>query len=67
MTLKGAAYSTLLISLLNVIDSLGLSIQFVHQIPLASLGFNWILPAIIGGIVFSLIPAKSKATTTPSL
>ncbi|MCU9808949.1 MAG: branched-chain amino acid transport system II carrier protein [Paraclostridium dentum] len=67
MTLKGAAYSTLLISLLNVIDSLGLSIQFVHQIPLASLGFNWILPAIIGGIVFSFIPTKSKATTTPYL
>lgn len=66
MTLKGAAYSTLLISLLNVIDSLGLSIQFVHQIPLANLGFNWILPAIIGGIAFSFIPAKSK-TTTPSL
>lgn len=68
MTLKGAAYSTLLISLLNVIDSLGLSIQFVHQIPLASLGFNWILPAIIGGVVFSFIPTKAKATTTnPSL
>lgn len=68
MTLKGAAYSTLLISLLNVIDSLGISIQLVHQIPLASLGFNWILPAIIGGIVFSFIPAKSKSTTTtPSL
>ncbi|MGL5651386.1 MAG: branched-chain amino acid transport system II carrier protein [Paraclostridium sp.] len=67
MTLKGAAYSTLLISLLNVIDSLGLSIQFVHQIPLASLGFNWILPAIIGGLVFSFIPTKSKATNTPSL
>lgn len=68
MTLKGAAYATLLISLVNVIDSLGLSIQFVHQIPLASLGFNWILPAIIGGIVFSFIPTKSKATTTnPSL
>lgn len=67
MTLKGAAYSTLLISLLNVIDSLGLSIQFVHQIPLANLGFNWILPAIIGGIVFSFIPTKSKATNTPSI
>lgn len=68
MTLKGAAYATLLISLLNVIDSLGLSIQFVHQIPLASLGFNWILPSIIGGVVFSFIPTKSKATTTnPSL
>lgn len=67
MTLKGAAYATLLISLLNVIDSLGISIQFVHQIPLSNLGFNWILPAIIGGIVCSFIPAKSKSTTTPSL
>ena len=58
MTLKGAAYATLLISLLNVIDSLGLSIQFVHQIPLASLGFNWILPVVIAGIIGNFIPSK---------
>lgn len=64
MTLKGAAYSTLLISFLNVIDSLGINIVFIHQLPLASLGFNWILPAIIGGLVFSFIQIKSKATDT---
>ena len=48
---KGSAYATLLISLLNVVDSLGLSVNFVHKLPLDSIGFNWIIPAIIGGLV----------------
>lgn len=66
MTFKGAAYSALLISFLNVIDSLGTSIEFIHHLPLANLGFNWILPTIIGAVVFSFIPNKSKPTNTPS-
>ncbi|MGG5460058.1 branched-chain amino acid transport system II carrier protein [Clostridium sp. B9] len=52
---KGAAYTTLLISSLNVIDSFGISISIVHKLPFASLGFNWIVPAIVGGLVASLI------------
>ncbi|MGL5351809.1 MAG: branched-chain amino acid transport system II carrier protein [Clostridium sp.] len=52
---KGAAYATLLISLLTVIDSLGFKIDFVHKLPLASLGFNWVLPALIGGYIGLLI------------
>lgn len=48
---KGSAYATLLISLLNVVDSLGLSVNFVHKLPLDSIGFNWVIPAIIGGLV----------------
>ena len=59
MVLKGSAYFTLIISLLNVIDSLGINIKFIHHLPFASLGFNWILPAIIGGILFNLIPSKN--------
>lgn len=51
---KGAAYATLLISLLTVIDGLGISIAFVHILPFASFGFNWLLPAIIGGILGNL-------------
>ncbi|WP_250673595.1 branched-chain amino acid transport system II carrier protein [Paraclostridium ghonii] len=66
MTFKGAAYSALLISFLNVIDSLGTSIEFIHHLPLANLGFNWLLPTIIGAVVFSFIPNKSKPTNTPS-
>ena len=48
---KGSAYATLLISLLNVVDSLGLSVNFVHKLPLDSIGFNWVIPAIIGRLV----------------
>ena len=52
---KGAAFTTLLISLLNVANSLGFNINFVDKLPLADLGFNWVIPAIIGGILGKLI------------
>ena len=52
---KCSAYVTLLISLLNVLDSLGLGIDFIHKLPFDSLGFNWIVPAIIGGLVGKFI------------
>mgnify|MGYP004486814137 CR=1 FL=1 len=52
---KGAAFTTLLISLLNVANSLGFNIKFVDKLPLADLGFNWVIPAIIGGILGKLI------------
>ncbi|WP_455540073.1 branched-chain amino acid transport system II carrier protein [Terrisporobacter sp.] len=46
-----SAYATLLISILNVVDSLCFSITFLHNLPLNSLGFNWVIPAIIGGLI----------------
>ncbi|MEG2193800.1 MAG: branched-chain amino acid transport system II carrier protein [Terrisporobacter sp.] len=52
---KGAAYATLVISLLTVVNNLGFNISFVKQLPLESLGFNWVVPAIIGGLVGKLI------------
>lgn len=54
-TYKGAAYATLVISIINVMDGLGFKISFVHNLPFASLGFNWIIPAIIGGIISNII------------
>ncbi|NFH88626.1 branched-chain amino acid transport system II carrier protein [Clostridium botulinum] len=54
-TYKGAAYATLVISIITVIDSLGVNISFIHSLPFASLGLNWVIPAIIGGIVSNLI------------
>ncbi|MCC3862931.1 branched-chain amino acid transport system II carrier protein [Terrisporobacter petrolearius] len=52
---KCSAYITLLIGLLNVIDSLGINIDFVHKLPLDSIGFNWVVPAIIGGLIGKFI------------
>ncbi len=58
--IKGAAYVTLLISLLTVIDSLGISIEFVNRLPFANIGFNWIVPAIVGGILGKILLKNKK-------
>lgn len=55
----GAAYSTLAVSLLTVVDSLGVKIGFVNSLPFASIGFNWVVPAIIGGLL-GMILIKDK-------
>ena len=57
---KGATYATLAISILTVVDSLGISIAFVHKLPLASFGFNWIVPAILGGLVGLILSKKEN-------
>lgn len=59
-TYKGAAYATLVISILTVIDSLGVNISLIHTLPFDSLGFNWIVPAILGGIIGTLIFKKDS-------
>lgn len=57
---KGAAYMALLISVLTVANNLGISIPMVTKLPFAQLGFNWIVPVLIGGVVGSFIPSSSK-------
>lgn len=58
---KVSAYTTLVVSLLTVANGLWGVVPFMSKLPLASLGFNWILPAIIGAIIGSLI--KDKKTS----
>lgn len=52
---KGAAYSTLIVSLLTVVDSLGIRISLIHKLPFENLGFNWVIPAIIGGLIGKIV------------
>lgn len=60
---KGAAYVTLVISLLSVGSNL-LSLKQISDLlsllPFASIGFNWIVPAIIGAVVGGLIKGKNN-------
>ena len=42
-------------SLLTVGVDYGLPFAFVKTLPLASLGFNWVLPAAAGGILGALL------------
>ena len=58
---KGVAYVTLLISILSVGSSLFNITQvsdLLSKLPLAQYGFNWILPAIVGGIIGNFIKTK---------
>lgn len=57
---KAATYMALFISILTVIDSMGVKISVIHLLPLDSLGFNWIVPVLIAGIIGNFIPSGSK-------
>lgn len=58
---KISAYTTLVVSLLTVANRLWEVVPFMSKLPLASLGFNWILPAIIGAIIGSFIKDKKAS------
>ncbi|MBC5995900.1 branched-chain amino acid transport system II carrier protein [Romboutsia ilealis] len=58
---KCAAYVTLIVSLLTVANGLWKVAPFVEKLPLAPLGFNWILPAIGGAIIGSFIKDKKSS------
>lgn len=57
---KGATYMALLISVLTVVNDLGMSVSFVTKLPLASIGFNWIVPVLIAGVIGNFIPSASN-------
>ncbi|WP_131026592.1 branched-chain amino acid transport system II carrier protein [Clostridioides difficile] len=59
---KCAAYMALLVSVLTVATSFGIKIPLVNSLPFASLGFNWIVPVVIAGIIGNFIPSKSSKT-----
>lgn len=53
-----AAYVGILVSACEILAGYGLPTGFVAALPLANLGFAWIIPAIIGAIVGNFIPCK---------
>ena len=59
---KFSAYTTLIVSLLSVANGLWGIAPFMTKLPLASLGFNWILPAIGGAVVGFLVKDKKSSS-----
>lgn len=57
---KGATLVAFVMSIFTVLHSNGLGMDFVTKLPLATFGFEWIIPAVIGGLIGTLI--KSKKT-----
>lgn len=60
----GSVYGALLVSIFGSLSSIGIKISFVENIinklPLAAQGFSWILPAIIGGVIGSVIQSTDN-------
>ena len=57
-----AALGALAVSLLEVLETYaGLSLPLLDALPLASLGFGWLLPAAVCGAVGALIPGRTAA------
>ena len=52
---KGATYVTIIISILTVMN-----VPLMNKLPLAALGFNWIVPAIIGGVIGNFIKTNKN-------
>lgn len=55
---KCATYVALIVSVLTVLSSKGINVPFVNELPFAKIGFNWILPVVIAGIIGNFIPSK---------
>ncbi|MFR6484703.1 MAG: branched-chain amino acid transport system II carrier protein [Intestinibacter bartlettii] len=63
---KGVAYVTLLVSILSVGSSLFNITQvydLLSKLPLAQYGFNWVLPAILGGVIGNFIKTKKNVNS----
>ena len=60
---RGAALAALLTAAAEDATELGVSLPFIEKLPLASAGFVWVFPAIIGGLIGALIPWNEKASS----
>ncbi len=64
---RGAAIGALVISVLCTLDTYGVSIPVVRELPLSDLGLGWVVPSVICGVVACLIsrlPAVQRAEKT---
>ena len=63
----GAALGAMIPMLLDTANGFGLPFSFITRLPLYSLGFVWVLPAAVGGIIGALIPEKTDAVPVFSI
>lgn len=49
--IRGAVAGAIVFSLLEILNGWGLPLNFVSYLPLASVGFGWIVPAALSGLI----------------
>ncbi|MDR1774321.1 MAG: branched-chain amino acid transport system II carrier protein [Clostridioides sp.] len=62
---KFGVYFALIVSILSIISgySWGSWAGFINKLPLTSLGFNWVVPVIIGCLLGAFVPSSMKPVT----
>ncbi len=55
-----AALFALLASAAEVLSGFGLPLEWIHKLPLGAYQCGWVVPAIIGGIIGTFLPASEK-------
>ena len=62
-----AALGALAVSLLKTLSTYGgVELPFLDALPLASIGFGWLLPATVCGVIGALIPGELPESAPPS-
>lgn len=57
---KFATYAALFISILNIISDFGVNVPVIKSLPLASLGFNWVVPVAIAAVIGYFVKSKNN-------
>ena len=57
---KFAVYTSLIVSILTVIQSYGVAMPFLDYLPLKEFGFNWVVPVLIAGVIGHFVPGKNS-------
>ena len=57
---KFAVYTSLIVSILTVIQSYGVAMPFLDYLPLKEFGFNWVVPVLIAGLIGHFVPGKNS-------
>ena len=61
---KFAVYTSLIVSILTVIQSYGVAMPFLDYLPLKEFGFNWVVPVLIAGLIGHFVPGKNSELET---
>ena len=58
---KFATYAALFISVLNIMGDFGVKVPLINSLPLASLGFNWVVPVLVASAIGYFVKSNNKS------
>ena len=58
---KFSTYAALFISVLNIMGDFGVKVPVINSLPLASLGFNWVVPVLVASAIGYFVKSNNKS------